>query len=59
MGDMSFVGPRPEVPEFVELYTEEQQRVLSVRPGIVGPCQIHMRNEEELFAEGVDVKKYY
>jgi lipopolysaccharide/colanic/teichoic acid biosynthesis glycosyltransferase len=59
LGDMSFVGPRPEVPEFVELYTDEQQKVLSVRPGIVGPSQIHMRNEEELFAEGVDPKEYY
>jgi len=59
MGDMSFVGPRPEVPEFVKLYNLDEQRVLSIRPGIVGPSQIHMRNEEELYADGVDPKEYY
>ncbi|MDY6987478.1 MAG: sugar transferase [Thermodesulfobacteriota bacterium] len=58
-GDMSFVGPRPEVPQFVKLYNDEQMRVLSVRPGIVGPSQIRMRNEEELYAEDVDPKRYY
>jgi len=58
-GDMSFVGPRPEVPEFVKSYGPEQVRVLSVRPGIVGPSQIRMRNEEELYAEGVDPRQYY
>jgi len=58
-GDMSFVGPRPEVPEFVKLYSHEEQRVLSVRPGIVGPCQIDMRNEEEIYPEGMDPGEYY
>jgi lipopolysaccharide/colanic/teichoic acid biosynthesis glycosyltransferase len=59
-GDMSFVGPRPEIPEFVKLYSHEQREsILSVRPGIVGPSQIHMRNEEDLYAEGVDPKQYY
>lgn len=58
-GDMSFVGPRPEVPEFVQLYTEEQAKVLSVRPGIVGPAQIFMRNEEEEYPKGVDWRQYY
>jgi lipopolysaccharide/colanic/teichoic acid biosynthesis glycosyltransferase len=58
-GDMSFIGPRPEVPEFVEYYTDEQKRVLAVRPGIVGPSQILMRNEEELFENGVDPKVFY
>jgi len=58
-GDMSFVGPRPEVPEFVKLYSDEQARVISVRPGIVGPSQIRMRNEEELYAKGVDPRQYY
>ncbi|MDY6836579.1 MAG: sugar transferase [Thermodesulfobacteriota bacterium] len=58
-GEMSFVGPRPEVPEFVKLYTKEQQRILCVRPGIVGPSQIRMRNEEELYPEGVDPQVYY
>lgn len=59
IGDMSMVGPRPEVPEFVEVYSEEQRKVLSVRPGIVGPCQIYMRNEEELFEKGVNPKHFY
>jgi lipopolysaccharide/colanic/teichoic acid biosynthesis glycosyltransferase len=58
-GEMSFVGPRPELPEFVELYEEQERRILSARPGIVGPSQIHMRNEEELYADGVDPKEYY
>jgi lipopolysaccharide/colanic/teichoic acid biosynthesis glycosyltransferase len=59
-GDMSFVGPRPEVPEFVRLYSREQQEmILSIRPGIVGPTQIHMRNEEELYVEDVEPRQYY
>ncbi len=59
-GDMSFVGPRPEIPEFVKLYSHEQrEKILSVRPGIVGPSQIHMRNEEELYAQDVDPGQYY
>lgn len=58
-GEMSFVGPRPEVSEFVELYTADQRKVLSVRPGIVGPCQILMRNEEELLEGSADPKDHY
>jgi lipopolysaccharide/colanic/teichoic acid biosynthesis glycosyltransferase len=58
-GEMSFVGPRPEVPEFVSLYSDEERKVLSVRPGIVGPNQVSMRNEEELYPQGADVKDYY
>jgi len=58
-GDMSFVGPRPEIPEIVRLYSREQERILSVMPGIVGPSQIYMRNEEELYAEDADPKQYY
>jgi lipopolysaccharide/colanic/teichoic acid biosynthesis glycosyltransferase len=58
-GDMSFVGPRPEVPEFVKLYSPEERKILSVKPGIVGPSQIYMRNEEELYAEGIEPNEYY
>lgn len=58
-GEMSFVGPRPEIPEFVKLYSREQLMVLTVRPGIVGPSQIQMRNEEELYAQDVDPQEYY
>ena len=58
-GEMSFVGPRPEIPEIVRLYSREQGRILSVKPGIVGPSQIRMRNEEELYAVDADPKQYY
>jgi len=40
VGDMTLIGPRPEAPEIVELYTPEQRRVLSVKPGLTGPSQI-------------------
>ncbi len=50
-GDMSFVGPRPEVPEYVYLYTEEQKKVLSVRPGLTDPGSIIYSNEESLFPD--------
>jgi dTDP-4-amino-4,6-dideoxygalactose transaminase/lipopolysaccharide/colanic/teichoic acid biosynthesis glycosyltransferase len=47
-GDMSLVGPRPEVPEFVALYTPEQRKVLEFRPGLVSPLSLLFRNEESL-----------
>jgi lipopolysaccharide/colanic/teichoic acid biosynthesis glycosyltransferase len=49
-GDMSLVGPRPEDPRFVVLYTPEQRLVLSVRPGITGPSQLTFRHEQGLLA---------
>jgi lipopolysaccharide/colanic/teichoic acid biosynthesis glycosyltransferase len=59
-GDMSIVGPRPEVPKFVEHYPDEWTRVLSVRPGLVGPSQLRLRNESELYPDGcIDVEEYY
>jgi lipopolysaccharide/colanic/teichoic acid biosynthesis glycosyltransferase/nucleoside-diphosphate-sugar epimerase len=59
-GDMSLVGPRPEDPHFVASYTEEQRRVLSVRPGIVGPAQIMGRDELEKYPDDVqDTEAYY
>jgi len=42
-GDMSLVGPRPEHPNYVRTYTEEQRRVLSVRPGITGIASVRRR----------------
>ena len=48
-GAMSLVGPRPELPAFVAHYPEQWDRVLSVTPGIFGPCQIRFRNESELY----------
>jgi lipopolysaccharide/colanic/teichoic acid biosynthesis glycosyltransferase len=54
-GEMSLVGPRPEDPSYVALYTPEQRLVLSVKPGITGPTQLQYRDEASLLqAEGVD-----
>jgi lipopolysaccharide/colanic/teichoic acid biosynthesis glycosyltransferase len=47
-GDMSIVGPRPEAPEFVALYTDEERRVLTVRPGLTSPASLRYRHEESL-----------
>jgi lipopolysaccharide/colanic/teichoic acid biosynthesis glycosyltransferase len=58
-GEMSLVGPRPEVPRYVRHYSEEQRQVLSVRPGITGATQIEFRNEEELLAGRDDVERFY
>jgi len=60
IGNMSFVGPRPEVPRVVKFYTEEQRQVLSVKPGIIGANQILARNESDLYPEGIeDTESYY
>lgn len=58
-GDMSLVGPRPEVLRYVQRYTEEQRQVLSVRPGITGLSQLAYHNEEELLAGQEDAEDYY
>ena len=50
-GDMSLVGPRPEIPLYVERYTPEQRRVLSVRPGITDSATLRFDNEAELLAD--------
>ena len=47
-GEMSLVGPRPESPEFVALYTEDERRVLRVRPGLTSPASVKYRHEESL-----------
>lgn len=57
-GDMSFVGPRPEDPRYVERYTPEQRKVLSVPPGITSPASLHFRNEEALLSGGDWESKY-
>jgi lipopolysaccharide/colanic/teichoic acid biosynthesis glycosyltransferase len=59
MGQMSIVGPRPEVPEYVKLYTEEQKRVLSVRPGLTDTASIVYRDEENVLARYDDTHKAY
>jgi lipopolysaccharide/colanic/teichoic acid biosynthesis glycosyltransferase len=58
-GEMSLVGPRPEVAEYVAHYTEEQREVLSVRPGITGPTQLAYRREEEMLKGKEDVVAFY
>ncbi len=58
-GDMSFVGPRPEVRKYVELYSEEQKKILSVRPGITDVASIKYRNENEILEKQEDPEKYY
>lgn len=58
-GDMSLVGPRPEVRKWVDVYPERWAHVLSVRPGITDPASIEFRNEEELLAASPDPEKYY
>lgn len=58
-GQMSLVGPRPEVAEYVNLYTEEQRKVLSVRPGITDYASVCFRNENEILAQAEDPQKEY
>lgn len=59
VGDMSLVGPRPEVRKYVDLYTPEQLRVLNVRPGITSLASIRYRNENEILAKADDPDKTY
>lgn len=58
-GDMSFVGPRPEVRKYVDMYSEEQRRVLSVRPGITDIASMKYRNENDLLAKAENPEQYY
>lgn len=58
LGDMSFVGPRPDVPGFADSLVGKERRLLSVRPGITGPATLKYRNEEELLAEADDPEAY-
>lgn len=59
VGDMSLVGPRPEVRHYVDYWTPEQMHVLDVRPGITDPASIKFRNENELMEKAGDPEKYY
>jgi lipopolysaccharide/colanic/teichoic acid biosynthesis glycosyltransferase len=58
-GDMSLVGPRPEVRKYVSLYTPEQLRVLDVRPGITDYASIEYADENELLAKAADPERTY
>ena len=59
VGDMSLVGPRPEVRHYVDYWTPEQLHVLDVHPGITDPASIKFRNENELMEQAEDPEKYY
>ncbi len=59
IGDMSLVGPRPEVRHYVNYWTPEQMHVLDVRPGITDPASIKFRNENELMEKAEDPEDYY
>ena len=58
-GDMSLVGPRPELPEYVEMFRSRYEHVLSVRPGITDLASIRFRDEEELLGRSSDPLREY
>lgn len=58
-GDMSLVGPRPEVPKYVELYDDYQKQILLVQPGITDYASIEFRNESEILGESKDPENKY
>lgn len=58
IGDMSFVGPRPDVPGFADKLTGSDRRLLTIRPGITGPATLKYRNEEEFLANSEDPEAY-
>jgi len=58
-GEMSLVGPRPELPSYVRNYTSAERRVLSARPGITDLASLAYRNEEEMLAKAADREQFY
>ncbi|WP_148255738.1 sugar transferase [Flexistipes sinusarabici] len=58
LGQMSFVGPRPDVEGFADKLTGENRIILSIRPGITGPASLKYRNEEELLADKANPEEY-
>src|SRR5690606_14678343 len=58
IGDMSFVGPRPDVPGYADTLEGEDRIILSVRPGITGPATVKYRNEEDLLSSQPDAQRY-
>ena len=59
LGDMSLIGPRPEAPEFVELYTPQQRQVLAFKPGITGRVQLESGDESQNLPAGAEAGEYY
>ena len=58
IGDMSFVGPRPDVPGYADLLKDGEERVLELRPGITGPASMKYRDEEELLSQVDNPQEY-
>lgn len=58
-GEMSLVGPRPEVPRYVEMYDEQQRKVLSIRPGLTDYASLEYLDENELLGKAKDPEKTY
>lgn len=58
IGDMSFVGPRPDVPGYADKLEGEDRLILKLRPGITGPASLKYKNEEEILAQVDDPQKY-
>ncbi len=58
IGDMSFVGPRPDVPGYADLLAGDSREVLQLRPGITGPASLKYRDEEELLARQADPQRF-
>jgi len=59
VGEMSLVGPRPEAQKYVDLYTDDQRKVLELRPGITDPASIKYRNENDILSAAVDPETAY
>lgn len=59
VGEMSLVGPRPEVPRYVRCYTEQQKKVLELKPGITDLATLAFRHEEELLKTADDLENFY
>lgn len=59
MGDMSFVGPRPEVPKYVKMYTKDQKEILKVRAGITDYASIYFSNESEILGKQKEPETFY
>jgi lipopolysaccharide/colanic/teichoic acid biosynthesis glycosyltransferase len=59
VGEMSLVGPRPEVPRYVERYTHQQRKVLALKPGITDPAALEFRKEEALLSLATDPETFY
>ncbi len=57
-GDMSFVGPRPDMPEYADRLSGEERKILELRPGLTSPATLAFANEEELLASVEDPEKY-